>query len=43
MAGDLPPVYFSCPEKAMLEVLMDLPDAVTFEHDNELMLGLVSL
>lgn len=39
----LPPVYFSCPEKAMLELLMDLPDAVSFEHANELMQGLVNL
>lgn len=39
----LPLVYFSCPEKAMLELLMDVPDAVTFEHANELMQGLVNL
>lgn len=39
----LPPVYFSCPEKAILEVLMDLPEAVTFEHADELMQGLVNL
>ena len=25
----------SCPEKAMLELLMDLPDTVTFEHAKE--------
>lgn len=41
--AELPPVYFSCPEKAMLELLMDLPDTVTFEHANELMQGLVNL
>lgn len=41
--AELPPVYFSCPEKAMLELLMDLPDAVTFEHANELMQGMVNL
>lgn len=41
--AELPPVYFSCPEKAMLELLMDLPDVVTFEHANELMQGLVNL
>jgi hypothetical protein len=41
--GELPPVYFSCPEKAILELLMDLPDTVTFEHANELMQGLVNL
>lgn len=40
---ELPPVYFSCPEKAILELLMDLPDRVTFEHADELMQGLVNL
>ncbi|MET0044097.1 MAG: AbiEi antitoxin N-terminal domain-containing protein, partial [Candidatus Thiodiazotropha sp. 6PLUC3] len=30
--AELPPVYFSCPEKAILELLIDLPGAVTFEH-----------
>ncbi len=40
---ELPPAYFSCPEKAILELLMDLPDAVTFEHADELMQGLVNL
>lgn len=40
---ELPPVYFSCPEKAILELLVDLPDAVTFEHADELMQGLVNL
>ena len=39
----LPPVYFSCPEKAILEVLVDLPDSVSFEHADELMQGLVNL
>lgn len=39
----LPPVYFSCPEKAILEVLMDLPESVSFEHADELMQGLVNL
>jgi len=41
--AELPPVYFSCPEKAMLELLMDLPGTVTFEHADELMQGLVNL
>ena len=41
--AELPPVYFSCPEKAMLELLMDLPGVITFEHANELMQGLVNL
>lgn len=39
----LPPVYFSCPEKAILEVLVDLPESVSFEHADELMQGLVNL
>lgn len=41
--AELPPVYFSCPEKAIVELLTDLPDAVTFEHANGLMQGLVNL
>lgn len=41
--AELPPVYFSCPEKAILELLMDLPAGVTFEHADELMQGLVNL
>ncbi|MES9954853.1 MAG: type IV toxin-antitoxin system AbiEi family antitoxin domain-containing protein [Candidatus Thiodiazotropha sp. 6PLUC2] len=41
--AELPPVYFSCPEKAILELLIDLPGAVTFEHANELVQGLVNL
>lgn len=41
--AELPPVYFSCPEKAILEVLMDLPESVSFEHADELMQGLVNL
>ena len=41
--AELPPVYFSCPEKAILELLVDLPDGVTFEHADELMQGLVNL
>ena len=40
---ELPPVYFSCPEKAILELLVNLPDSVTFEHADELMQGLVNL
>lgn len=41
--AELPPVYFSCPEKAILEVLMELPESVSFEHADELMQGLVNL
>ena len=40
---DLPPVKLSCPEKAILEVLKDLPDTISFEHANELMQGMTSL
>ena len=41
--AELPPVYFSCPEKAIIELLIDLPDRVTFEHADELIQGLVNL
>jgi len=40
---ELPPVYFSCPEKAIFEVLLNVPDSVSFEHADELMQGLVNL
>lgn len=40
---ELPPVYFSCPEKAILEVMMDLPQDVSFEHVDELMQVLTNL
>lgn len=39
----LPPLYYSCPEKAILEVLASVPDRVGFEHADELMQGLVNL
>lgn len=39
----LPPVFFSCPEKAILELLMDVPKAISFEHADELMQGLYNL
>lgn len=42
-ATGLPPVYFSCPERAIIELLMDLPGGVSFEHADELMQGLVNL
>lgn len=42
-APELPPVYFSCPEKAILEVLLDVPQTISFEHADELMQGLVNL
>ncbi|PCJ21836.1 MAG: hypothetical protein COB04_02340 [Gammaproteobacteria bacterium] len=39
----LPPVLFSCPERAILEVLAGVPGSVSFEHADELMQGLVNL
>jgi len=39
----LPSVLFSCPEKAILEVLAGVPGSVSFEHADELMQGLVNL
>lgn len=39
----LPPLFFSCPEKAILEVLADVPNAISFEHADELMQGLHNL
>jgi len=38
-----PPVLYSCPEKAILEVLTEVPSTVSFEHANALMQGLSSL
>jgi hypothetical protein len=39
----LPPMLFSGPEKAILEVLADVPRAISFEHADELMQGLYNL
>lgn len=39
----LPPVLFSSPEKAIFEVLMDVPKAISFEHADQLMQGLYNL
>ncbi|MFC4259626.1 type IV toxin-antitoxin system AbiEi family antitoxin domain-containing protein [Marinobacter lacisalsi] len=39
----LPPVTYSCPEKALLEVLTEVPSAVSFEHADALMQGLSNL
>lgn len=38
-----PPVWFSCPEKAIFEVLADVPSRVSFEHADELMQGLITV
>ncbi|CFU84809.1 AbiEi antitoxin N-terminal domain-containing protein [Yersinia pseudotuberculosis] len=40
---ELPPVTFSCPEKAIFETLVDVPKAISFEHADELMQGLHNL
>jgi hypothetical protein len=40
---DLPSLKLSCPEKAILEVLMDLPETISFEHADQLMQGMTSL
>lgn len=39
----LPPMLYSCPEKAILEVLMDVPRRISFEHADALMQGLHNL
>lgn len=36
----LPPLHYSTPEKAILEVLMDIPRTMSFEHADQLMQGL---
>ena len=38
-----PEITFSCPERAILEVLLDVPDGVSFEHADALMQGLHNL
>lgn len=39
----LPPLVFSCPEKAILEALVDVPRRISFEHAEQLVQGLVNL
>ncbi|MBP2167963.1 hypothetical protein J2125_001155 [Erwinia toletana] len=39
----LPPVTFSCPEKAILEALAEVPKTISFEHADELMQSLHNL
>lgn len=36
-------IQYSCPEKAILEVLMSVPQSISFEHADQLMQGLVNL
>ena len=38
-----PPLNISCPEKANLEMLSDVPQRVSFDHADELMQGMTSL
>ena len=40
---DLPPVKLSCPEKACFEMLLGVPESVSFDHADELMQGMTSL
>ncbi|MET2832879.1 type IV toxin-antitoxin system AbiEi family antitoxin domain-containing protein [Mesorhizobium shangrilense] len=37
------PFTMSSPERAYLEVLMDVPDAISFEHANQLLQGMTTL
>lgn len=39
----LPALKVSCPEKAFLEMMMDVPKSVSFDHANEIMQGMTSL
>ncbi len=40
---DLPPLLISSPERAYLEILMDVPESISFEHADQLMQGLTTL
>lgn len=39
----LPPLHYSCPEKAILELLVAVPRNISFEHADQLMQGLHNL
>lgn len=39
----LPPLHYSCPEKAILELLAAVPTSISFEHADQLMQGLHNL
>ena len=41
--ASLPPLIYSCPEKAILELLVDVPNIISFEHADQLMQGLHNL
>ena len=38
-----PPLHYSCPEKAVLELLADVPKKISFEHADQLMQGMSNL
>ncbi len=38
--ASLPPLLYSCPEKAILELLAIVPNTISFEHADKLMQGL---
>lgn len=40
---DLPAIRISIPERAYLEILVGVPDKISFEHAEQLMQGLTSL
>ena len=40
---ELPTLKLSCPEKAYLEILADVPTSVSFDHANKIMQGMTSL
>jgi Transcriptional regulator, AbiEi antitoxin, Type IV TA system len=40
---DLPPLPLSCPEKAYIEMLVDVPQKISFDHADELIQGMTSL
>lgn len=39
----LPALKVSCPEKAFMEMMVDVPKSVSFDHANEIMQGMTSL
>lgn len=43
IAEHLPPLSLSTPERAILEVLFDVPNRISFEHADQLMQGLATL
>jgi len=40
---DLPALKVSCPEKAFIEMMVDVPKSISFDHANEIMQGMTSL